>query len=292
MGDRTKATRGGSAGAATPGAATAGTGGILRPEEFARHVELRRLPPAPDLAPWVENHWVLRWDLPAGTAYPSQVLPHPTVNLTVERGVRRPEAPPAAVLVTGPVTRRFDVETTGRGWVWGVRFRPGGFPALSGVDATRVAERTLAAAEVLPPDVVGPLDALHDTGAPVAEDRARVEVALRTLVAGPDPDHALVVALVAEMLADRTLVRVAQVTERHGLSARRLQRLFARYVGVGPKWVLARHRMHDVVAALDAGYEGSLADLAAGHGWYDQAHFTRDFRALVGVTPARYREDR
>ncbi|RYZ31303.1 MAG: AraC family transcriptional regulator, partial [Propionibacteriaceae bacterium] len=222
----------------------------------------------------------------------SQVLPHPTVNLTVERGVRRPEAPPVAVLVTGPVTRRFDVETTGRGWVWGVRFRPGGFPALTGADATHVAQRTLAAAEVLPPAVVAPLDALHDSGAPLEEDRLRVEAALRPLVGEPDPDHLLVAALVAEMLADPTLVRVAQLSERHGLSARRLQRLFARYVGVGPKWVLARHRMHDVVAALDAGHEGSLADLAAEHGWYDQAHFTRDFRALVGITPARYREDR
>ena len=287
MGDRTKAT-----GAGPAGTATASTAGILRPEEFARHVELRRLPPAPDLAPWVENHWVLRWDLPAGTAYPSQVLPHPTVNLTVERGVRRPEAPAAAVLVTGPVTRRFDVETTGRGWVWGVRFRPGGFAALAGVDATRLAERTLAAAALLPPEVVAPLDGLHDTGAPVEEDQARVEAALRPLAGEPDPDHLLVVALVAEMLADPTLVRVAQLTERHGLSARRLQRLFARYVGVGPKWVLARHRMHDVVAALDAGHDGSLADLAAEHGWYDQAHFTRDFKALVGVTPARYREGR
>jgi AraC-like DNA-binding protein len=292
VGDRTKATGGGSAGSAAPSTATASTAGILRPEEFARHVALRRLPPAPALAPWVENHWVLRWDLPAGTAYPSQVLPHPTVNLTVERGVRRPGAPPAAVLVTGPVTRRFDVETTGRGWVWGVRFRPGGFPALTGVDATRLAERTLAASELLPPDVVAALDALHDTGAPLEADQELVEAALRPLVGEPDPDHLLVVALVAEMLADRTLVRVAQVTERHGLSARRLQRLFARYVGVGPKWVLARHRMHDVVAALDAGHDGSLADLAAEHGWYDQAHFTRDFRALVGVTPARYREDR
>ena len=307
MGNRTKATGGGPAGPATsstatpstatpstgtPSTGTASTAGILRPEEFARHVELRRLPPAPDLAPWVENHWVLRWDLPAGTAYPSQVLPHPTVNLTVERGVRRPEAPPAAVLVTGPVTRRFDVETTGRGWVWGVRFRPGGFPALTGVEATRLAERTLDAAEVLPPDVVVALEALHDTVAPVEEEQAQVEAALRPLVGEPDPDHALVVALVAEMLADRTLVRVTQVTERHGLSARRLQRLFARHVGVSPKWVLTRYRMHEVVAALDAGHDGSLADLAAEHGWYDQAHFTRDFRALVGVTPARYREGR
>ena len=288
MGDRRKAT--GARAAAT--GATASTAGILRPEEFARHVDLRRLPPAPDLAPWIENHWVLRWDLPDGLTYASQVLPHPTCNLTVERGVRRPDAPPTAVLVTGPVTRRFDVETTGRGWVWGVRFRPGGLAALAGLDARRLAERTVAASEVLPAEVVAALDRLHDTGAPLEDDQARVEAALRPLGGELEPDHELVLALIAEMLSDRTLVQVAQLTERHDLSTRRLQRLFARYVGVGPKWVLARYRMHDVVAALDAGHDGSLADLAAEHGWYDQAHFTRDFRALVGVTPARYREGR
>ena len=282
---RTKATPEPSHG---PGA-TATTAGILRPDELARHLELHRLPPAPDLAPWVENHWVLRWDLPAGTTYPSQVLPHPTCNLTVERGVRRPGTPPSAVLVTGPMTRRFDVETTGNGWVWGVRFRPGGLPALVGVDAATLAERCVAADEVLPDDAVTALGVLDDTGAPFEADQARVEAALHPLVRAPDPDHELVLRLVGEMLADRSLVRVAQVTERHGLSTRRLQRLFARYLGVGPKWVLARYRMHDVVAELDAGREGSLADLAAEHGWYDQAHFTRDFTALVGVTPARYR---
>ena len=92
------------------------------------------------------------------------------------------------------------------------------------------------------------------------------------------------------MLTDRSLLRVADVLERHDLPRRRVERLFARYVGVGPKWLLARYRMHDVVADLDAGYAGSLADLAATYGWYDQAHFTRDFVGLVGVTPHAYRE--
>ena len=83
------------------------------------------------------------------------------------------------------------------------------------------------------------------------------------------------------MLADRQLQRVADVERLHHLSARTLQRLFERYVGVGPKWVLARYRIHDAVGELDAGYDGTIADLAASLGWYDQAHFVRDFTRNV-----------
>ena len=54
--------------------------------------------------------------------------------------------------------------------------------------------------------------------------------------------------------------------------------------------MLARYRMHDAVTELDEGYAGTLTDLAHRYGWYDQAHFIRDFTALVGVTPGQYRD--
>jgi AraC-like DNA-binding protein len=92
------------------------------------------------------------------------------------------------------------------------------------------------------------------------------------------------------MLADHALLTVAVAAERHGVTVRTLQRLFTHYVGVGPKWVLARYRLHDAVADLDAGWPGTLTELAVRYGWYDQAHFTRDFTALVGVTPGQYRD--
>ena len=107
MADRTKTT--------APPVATASTAGVLRPDELARHVELDRGPPAGS-SPWVENHWSLRWDFPAGRSFASQVLPHPTCSLTVELG-SHPTAGDAAgdtVVVTGVVTRRFDVDV--RGW--------------------------------------------------------------------------------------------------------------------------------------------------------------------------------
>ena len=73
-----------------------------------------------------------------------------------------------------------------------------------------------------------------------------------------------------------------------GMSVRTLQRLFASYVGVSPKAVLARYRLQDAAAAIDAGTVDDLAGLAAALGWFDQAHFSREFRGVVGMTPSAY----
>jgi AraC-like DNA-binding protein len=271
--------------------ATSTTAGILRPDEFARHARVERLACSPDLAPWVENHWVLTWDLPDGTRYSSQTLPHPACNVSVELGHHREGVGEDPVVITGVVSRRFDVTTAGSGWVLGVKFRPGGLAALIGGDASEWTDRTLPALGALPAAVVDSLR-LIGAGTPAAEAAAQADEALLPL-AGAEPDAAYdtVLTLVADMLEDRSLLRVADVAARHDLPRRRLERLFSKYVGVGAKWVLARYRMHDVLSALDGGYDGTLADLAATYGWYDQAHFSRDFVALVGVTPQDYRSE-
>lgn len=270
--------------------ATTTRAGILRPEEFARHVIIERTETAPTLAPWVEYHWTLRWDLPPSTTFPSAVVPHPSSNVTVERGnARRPEAAGEEVLVTGVTTRRFDVDVHGHGWVHGVKLRPGALTALTGHDAKALVDRTVTAKDVLPIVVHDELDNLA-AGMPPAEATAAACAALDLLLpAAPDSSYDLLLSVIADMLADRSLLRVDEVVERHGIGRRALERLFARYLGVGPKWVLTRYRMHDVVTVLDEGYAGSLADLAATYGWFDQAHFGRDFAALVGCPPSTYR---
>jgi len=203
----------------------------------------------------------------------------------------RPGMPPGhSVVVTGVCTRRFDVEVRGWGRVAGLRFRPGGLAALTGSPASAWTDRSVAASEVLPPALVADLSDpdLADDGAGWAQTAERGLAALAH--DRPDPRYDLLLDVVTDMLADHTLLTVTDVADRHGVTVRTLQRLFTHYVGVGPKWVLARYRLHDAVADLDAGWPGTLTDLAVRYGWYDQAHFTRDFTALVGVTPGQYRD--
>jgi AraC-like DNA-binding protein len=98
----------------------------------------------------------------------------------------------------------------------------------------------------------------------------------------------LVNRVVDQVVADRDVTRVADVTDRTGIGTRRLQRLFATYVGVPPKWVIRRARLHEAVERLDRGDEVDLAFLARELGYFDQAHFTRDFRSAVGRPPTAY----
>ena len=262
---------------------------MLRPDELARHVRLARTEPSPDLSSWVENYWSLRWDLPPGSSYLSSTLPHPACNLSVERGHQREAVGEDPVVVTGVVTRRFDVTIKDSGWVYAAKYRPGGLAALTGVPAKTLRDATVPATDVFDRATT---DALRELGPDATTDEGarQFDVVLGRLATTPSEEYVQVLDAIAAMLDDRSLVRVAQVEERIGIGTRTLQRLFERYVGVTPKWVLSRYRMHDVVTDLDAGYGGSLADLAAKYGWFDQAHFTREFTDLVGMPPSAYQQ--
>lgn len=269
---------------------TSTDGGILRPDQLAQCVDLVRLPCAENLSSRVENYWLLRWDLPPTFSYRSSTLPHPACTLSVERGHVRSgvELLDGPVVVTGVLTRRFDVVLERSGWVFGVKFRPGGFASITGTVAKALRDVPVSApTPALRPDTVAALAALGPHLEP-EECRSVADGVLASYAQPVEPDYGVVLGIVRVMLRDRSLVRIAQVEEHCGVSTRRMQRLFERYVGATPKWVLTRYRIHDAIGELDAGYTGSMADLAARYGWFDQAHFTREFTELVGVSPGAY----
>jgi AraC-like DNA-binding protein len=97
-----------------------------------------------------------------------------------------------------------------------------------------------------------------------------------------------VAQIVHAVAGDRTILRVDDIVALYGLNKRTLQRLFAKYVGVSPKWVIQRYRLHEAAARLAGSPDVSHAALASDLGYSDQAHFVRDFKKIVGMSPAAY----
>jgi AraC-like DNA-binding protein len=261
--------------------------GVLRPGETTQVADLRRdHPVAPELTPFVERYWSVRWDLTDQAPFRSEVLSHPSVNVSVESGTHpRFGHDLPAVLVHGVVTRRFVVDLLGQGRVTAAKFHPGGFSAFTGARPARNSVTLLRHELGVPADAL-----LHDVLAAEDDDEraAVLDTALAPLAPAPPAVYLDLLELLARMTDDRLLVRVDQVAALGGMSVRTLQRLFASYVGVSPKAVLARYRLQDAAAAIDAGTVDDLAGLAASLGWFDQAHFSREFRSVVGMTPSAY----
>jgi AraC-like DNA-binding protein len=240
--------------------------------------DVARSRPGPALAEVVEHYWTVRWDLRGRPPHTQHTLPHPSVHLVAERGRSG---------VMGVLTGRFTRRLEGEGRAFGIRFRPAGFHRFLGAPVSTLTDRRVPVAEVFGPAgdrLVAELLAAPDQAGLVAA----AEAFLLARPPDPDPNVARVNRVVDQIMADRDITRVADVAERTGIGTRRLQRLFATYVGVPPKWVIRRARLHEAVERLDRGDDVDLAFLARELGYFDQAHFARDFRSAVGRPPTAY----
>ncbi|MEU4393492.1 helix-turn-helix transcriptional regulator [Kribbella sp. NPDC023855] len=171
-----------------------------------------------------------------------------------------------------------------RGWIGsaepgvryaGLRFAPGTAPGLLGVPAREVVDLRLPLADIWSPRRSRRLADRIGTAADPA--LALEEVAGALFDAVPD-------RLVSQVLRGvRRGVAVPALARGVGLSERQLYRRCLDAFGYGPKML---DRVLRLNLALDRARAGlSFAEVAARTGYADQAHFTRDVKALTGVPP-------
>jgi transcriptional regulator GlxA family with amidase domain len=102
-----------------------------------------------------------------------------------------------------------------------------------------------------------------------------------------EPDPCLAFALDRLVrLPGETSIRF--LAEEVGLTQKRLVRAFEEKVGLKPKTLSRVLRFQTVVKRLESESRVSWSFLAQEAGYYDQAHFIRDFESLSGLSPSRY----
>jgi AraC-like DNA-binding protein len=248
--------------------------------------------PAEALRPYIEHYWfvsqapgevvdlrvdvfvdaradlLFNFDAP----YRREVIGGPTVELT-HSNLDAQRLAPIRIIQRGSVR------------IAGVRFRLGGLAPFAREPLAAFTDLTPA-----PEAVLG------------AEART-LEAALRD-DPGPDEAAALLDAFFIERFTavDTAFARaletftttggrasVADLATASGVSQRQVERLFARHLGIPPKTVGRIVRFQGALRSLMADPGCPLGELAAGAGYYDQAHFIRDFRRFSGGVPRGYR---
>jgi AraC-like DNA-binding protein len=252
--------------------------GLLHePADASESRHSRRLP-SEDLRAFVQSYWIVNWDLNASGPRTVQTIPHPSVHLVLERAKSR---------VHGILKGRFTRVLEGRGRVFGIKFRPGGFYPFVNSPVSELTNRVISAREVF-----GLAAEILESAVLAFENEAEMIGAAERFLRGrmPQRDEAAEFAgrVVDSICADREVLTVEDVVTRFNVGKRTLQRLFDRYVGVSPKWVIRVYRLHEIIERLKAGESVDFASLSQDLGYFDQAHFVKDFKSIVGRTPTEY----
>jgi AraC-like DNA-binding protein len=251
--------------------------GVLNRKAAAEKFSLIRYQPAEDVAFFVERYWIVRWDLRGQEPYFQENIPFPCVNLVFEAGNSR---------VYGVDTGKFVRRIEGAGQVLGIKFRPGAFYPFVKFPISQLTDKSLRVETLFSVDA-----ALEHSILTLDDDEKMVEIAegwLRGLLPEQDSNIALINQIVDRIIADHTITKVADIVRHIDISKRTIQRLFSQYVGVSPKWVIQRYRLHEAAEQVASGAVVDWPKLALELGYFDQAHFIKDFKSLVGQSPAEY----
>lgn len=245
---------------------------------------IHRLAPSAELAGAIRRFWVPVWALPDGRSTTQRVLQYPVCQLVI--------ASDYAHLV-GPRTGLSTKTLSGAGYAFGAMLQPAVGSLLLGASMTTLVDRDLDLVAV-PALAAGPLieavrAELTDPDDPAARVRAArlVERSLAFLLP-LDETSLMVNDLVEYVESTPSVLRVSDLAARFALSERSLQRLVRDRVGLSPKWLIQRRRLHEAAGRLSEPDRPPLAELAAELGYADQPHFARDFRRVTGLTPGEY----
>jgi AraC-like DNA-binding protein len=252
--------------------------------------------PHPVLAPFIKTFWYARD--PEATHRHERVLPngHPQIVISLARDyltdANHPTDPlqhtPAALFL-GLYTHHQQIDAIDLSELIGILFHPGGtlpfFPentALFTNCETEFASLWGHAAQNLRNDL---------REAPTPDRKfALLEFALRyrlteskTQRRSPTIDYAL-----AHIHRSPGTTTITALTRDIGISSRRLSQLFREQVGVSPKLYCRIQRFQQAVQHMHRGDDIHWTELALTCGYYDQSHFSNDFRAFSGLSPSTY----
>ena len=254
-------------------------------------------PPAAPLRPFVQAIWATEPErgatrptrrervLPTGSIHVAFLLDEP---LRLFRDDHDAEGDVVGRAVVGGARATYylkDVSRPARSV--GIQLQPGAAEVVLGVPGGAIGARHVRLEDLWGTAATEALERLAGAATPSAR-LALVEAILLARLPRVRGVHPAIAEALARFSAAPES-RVRDVVEASGYSHRRFLTLFRDSVGIAPKAYARVLRFQAALARLAARPAARAIDVALDAGYSDQPHLHRDFRALAGMSPERYR---
>jgi AraC-like DNA-binding protein len=189
--------------------------------------------------------------------------------------------------VFGQITSPLEIAPTGVTGIIGARFHPDGFLPFSSYPIQQMENKAVALNKLFNNDAIS-LEQ-HVMNALTNEERIQIiSTFLINCLQTTDVSDRITKSSIEALLQSNGQMNVDELAEQVQINRRQLERKFSSAIGLSPKQLSKMIRLQTTLKMMEQKQFISLTSLAYENGYYDQAHFIKDFKEFTGVSPKKF----
>ncbi|WP_026895907.1 helix-turn-helix domain-containing protein [Clostridiisalibacter paucivorans] len=188
--------------------------------------------------------------------------------------------------VCGLMTKFSEEEVKGISEFLGVRFWPGGIIPFLKILANDFTDKLVSLDDVLGRFAFEISERLYYAET-LSERLMIIEGELVRLLLKAGASNELMISALYEIYKYKGIISIKNLSQQMNISQRQLSRKFHNWIGTSPKTFINIIRFQNIIKQLNEATNINFQDVALENGYYDQAHFIKDFKSFYGKTPGR-----
>jgi len=254
--------------------------------------------PHPDLSSIVQCYWTL--EVPASDKSERQrIVPDGMIEMAFILGddIKRFTADEEYVIqpramVLGQTVKPFYIQPIGRVDTFAIQFYPFGFANFIAQDIKDLLNKETHISELFDKEDSQKLEAAIIMASNTQERIEITEIFLMDQLSRSSTIDKIVSDTVNDIISLEGSIAINDLLEKYSSNRRQLERKFSKQVGLSPKQLAKVIRMQAALKLLISDDAKNLTQIAYSSGYYDQAHFIRDFQEFTGTNPKNYLKDK
>lgn len=249
----------------------------------------QKLSPSEPLEPFIECYWWIDSEgdqtvseekiIPDG--FPEMIFHYADpYEVNIDSGWK----PQTKALLAGQLTNHFYLRNTGASGMIGIKWKPDALNHLFQLDMPPLVDQVIELPTTLG-HLFTPLQSLRP-GLATKQSLTMLDDHLAHLIQATQ-DTSPVSKAISLIHSSQGKTDIEQLSEQLHMSSRSLERHFRKSVGLGPKFYSRIIRLNHVFEMVQSGNR-DWADIVYQSGFYDQAHFIKNFKEFIGEDPSSY----